>query len=422
MPYAKDPRIAVSPTMPVPPAILYLTYDGVLDPLGQSQVLPYLIGLARHRRILLLSFEKDARAVDSVACTATRRRLEAAGILWFPRRYHQTPTIPATCFDIAVGAMSALWISFRYRASILHARSLLPAIMALPSKLILGAKLLFDIRGFWVDCRAEQGAWPKDSLTHRTLKLLESLAYSKCDAITTLTRRASGIIKTRPELGGKRTLVATITTCTDLDSFCPTPQRPRGKGVLTVGYVGSVGPLYMFSQTLDCFRAIDRASPGAQLLVVNQGSHREIWEDIDKKGINRSQVEVRAARRDEVPEQIRRMDIGLCFVLPTPSMAAAAPTKIGEYLACGVPVVANTQPGDLEELFRDPRIGAGIRDFTPAEFVRAANHALSLTRIETTAIACRATAERLFSLSRGVACYAAVYRAMEAGDKSGKSV
>ena len=39
---------------------LYLSYDGISDPLGQSQVLPYLKGLARlGHKIHLISFEKN---------------------------------------------------------------------------------------------------------------------------------------------------------------------------------------------------------------------------------------------------------------------------------------------------------------------------------------------------------------------------
>src|SRR5688500_3495796 len=42
--------------------ILYLSYDGMTDPLGQSQVLPYLGGLAKAgHRIALVSFEKPDR-------------------------------------------------------------------------------------------------------------------------------------------------------------------------------------------------------------------------------------------------------------------------------------------------------------------------------------------------------------------------
>ena len=38
--------------------ILYLSYDGMTDPLGQSQVLPYLAGLSKKGfRFHLISFE-----------------------------------------------------------------------------------------------------------------------------------------------------------------------------------------------------------------------------------------------------------------------------------------------------------------------------------------------------------------------------
>ena len=40
------------------PSVLYITYDGLMEPLGQSQVLAYLERLAPGRRIHLLSCEK----------------------------------------------------------------------------------------------------------------------------------------------------------------------------------------------------------------------------------------------------------------------------------------------------------------------------------------------------------------------------
>ena len=39
--------------------VLYLSYDGLTDPLGQSQVLPYIIGLgAKGFEFIIISFEK----------------------------------------------------------------------------------------------------------------------------------------------------------------------------------------------------------------------------------------------------------------------------------------------------------------------------------------------------------------------------
>ena len=39
--------------------ILYLTYDGIFDPLGQSQILPYLINISKEYKVHLVSFAKN---------------------------------------------------------------------------------------------------------------------------------------------------------------------------------------------------------------------------------------------------------------------------------------------------------------------------------------------------------------------------
>ena len=46
------------------PAILYVSYDGMLEPLGQSQVLAYLERLADGYEVNLLSFEKPSDTLD----------------------------------------------------------------------------------------------------------------------------------------------------------------------------------------------------------------------------------------------------------------------------------------------------------------------------------------------------------------------
>ena len=57
--------------------ILYLTRNGLLEPLGQSQILPYMKGLSSIASITLVSFEKpadsaDLQALSSVQCQCQR--------------------------------------------------------------------------------------------------------------------------------------------------------------------------------------------------------------------------------------------------------------------------------------------------------------------------------------------------------------
>jgi hypothetical protein len=139
--------------------VLYISYDGMLEPLGQSQVLAYFKRLAADRRIHLISFEKS----DDWANTPERQRIAqdiaAAGIVWHPLRYHKRPTAVATAWDIACGITLGLWLVLRYRLALVHARSYVPAVMALALKRLTGVKFLFDIRGFWADAMVVSGLY-----------------------------------------------------------------------------------------------------------------------------------------------------------------------------------------------------------------------------------------------------------------------
>ena len=79
--------------------VLFVSYNGMLDPLGQTQVLPYLRELAKRGvRFTLLSFERAVAftAEGAAKCEELRRGLEAQGIEWHWLRYHQRPSIPAS--------------------------------------------------------------------------------------------------------------------------------------------------------------------------------------------------------------------------------------------------------------------------------------------------------------------------------------
>ena len=83
--------------------VVYVTYDGLLNQLGATQVLPYVEGLAdRGVAFTLISFEKRER--DSAdARAALAQRLAARRIRWIPLRYRKRPRVPATLLDSIVG-------------------------------------------------------------------------------------------------------------------------------------------------------------------------------------------------------------------------------------------------------------------------------------------------------------------------------
>ena len=107
------------------PRVLFISYDGMLEPLGQSQVLPYVRGLAaRGAVITVLSFEKWADGKRRGRLQSLQAELDAIGIRWIPLWYHKWPTLLATGFDVFVGLVTACRIVTRERVPmnrLLHA-------------------------------------------------------------------------------------------------------------------------------------------------------------------------------------------------------------------------------------------------------------------------------------------------------------
>jgi hypothetical protein len=89
-----------------PKRVLFISYNGMLDPLGQTQVIPYLRELAKHGvQFTLLSFERPAAFTGEGARRRDelREELSEQGIEWHWLRYHQHPSVPATIYDVIAG-------------------------------------------------------------------------------------------------------------------------------------------------------------------------------------------------------------------------------------------------------------------------------------------------------------------------------
>ncbi|MDT9599692.1 glycosyltransferase [Sphingosinicella rhizophila] len=400
------------------PAILYISYDGMLEPLGQSQVLAYLEMLSDRYPIRLISFEKKEDWCRREEREAVRMRIEAAGIAWIPLRYHKTPTAPATAFDILAGAFVALYQVLRHRIAIVHARSYVAATMALLVKRVTGTKFLFDMRGFWADERIDAGLWPADSRLYRFAKRLEKRFLMAADHVVTLTQASAREIGTFPYLQGRKPAIAVIPTCADLDRFNrvgnarPTP--------FTFGFVGAAGTWSLFDQVLACFRQLIEVEPEARLLVVNRGEHAFIRERIGASGIDPERIELVTADHREMPLLLSRISAGAAVRRQAYSQIACAPTKLAEYLGCGIPCLANEGIGDVKAILEEAKVGIVLKDFSDEEVRSGMKALVALSREPDIAARCRTAAQRHFSLESGVAAYGEIYDRLAVSRRAGR--
>ncbi len=395
-------------------AVLYVSYDGMLEPLGQSQVLAYLEQLARARPIHLLSFEKTEDWTDATARANLQSRMDIAGIRWHPRRYHKRPTSVATAWDISVGTLCALWLVLRHRIGIVHARSYVAGVMAWVVTGLTGASFVFDMRGFWADERVDGGLWPREGRMYKLAKWFERKFLLGADHVVSLTHAGLREMQAFDYLQGRMPPVTVIPTCADLQRFQPARvDNAESVPGFVLGYVGSAGTWYLFDALVACFAQLRKLRPDARLLIINRNEHGYIRKCLAAGGIPAQVVELRAATHEEVPAQMARMHATAFFIKPVFSKQASAPTKLGEFLGCGIPCLSNTGVGDMAEILESARVGVAVDAFDAATLEQGLRRMLALLGEPGIRQRCVETAQNEFSLEQGVARYRGIYSALE---------
>ena len=400
------------------PAVLYLSYDGVLEPLGESQVVSYLERLAADHAITLLSFEKPDDAADQARVAAMASRLAERQIEWVPLRYHKRPPVLSTALDAIAGIVRARRIARSRGIQIIHARGYVPALIALGARGAGPAAFLFDMRGFWVDEKVEAGHWAPGGMLYRLGKWWERRFYAAADAIVSLT--AAGV-HAIPQLGVQlpaEVPVVVIPTCADLRRFSPGPKdaalasRLGLTGAPVIGCVGTMGNWYLRQEMIDCLSAFAASWPALRILIVTRDDRDALRADLERAGVPGERLAITRASFEEMPRDIRLVDAGVFFIKPTFAKRASAATKMAEFLGCGVPVVINDGVGDSGAIVRDGRVGLVLSTLDAQAFAAAATAARAMIADPAMPERCRRVAIDVFDLEAGAVKYRRLYNGL----------
>lgn len=370
------------------PRVFYVSYDGAQEPLGRSQVLPYLVRLAREFEITLISFEK------SPPSDAFTQELARAGISWLPLRYHRRPPVLSTVLDVLAGRSALVRATRVSRPAIVHVRSYVPALIALLARSRTGGKLLFDIRGFWADERVEGGLWRPGGILYRIAKRCERRFFAAADAVVTLTQ--ASVLPIRSWLGDRKVPIEVIPTCVEIERFEGRPQRPGGAHAV---WCGSLGTWYRF----------DLAPLVAEALSLPLTVFTRQVEQA-RSALADSRSAVRCVAPEHVSQELFAGDLGLCLYRSAYSRIASAPTRFAEHLAAGMPVVVTRGIGDLEQLVESHRVGVVLHGEDSVAIATAAREMAELRADPGLTERCQRLARDQFDINLGAARYAMLYR------------
>lgn len=399
--------------------VLYLSYTGLAEPLGQSQILGYLRGLSGQHQVTLVTFEKPADRADAITMKALRACCAEHGIRWVARRYHHRPRLSATVFDLVVMSWTALRQARAGKSELVHARGYIPAFAALLLKRGFGLAFIFDMRAFWPEEMVTAGRLERNSLLFRLLGWGERLCLRQADAVVSLTHAAVEHLKREHGGGLAHTRFAVIPTCVDLDRFRREPAQ-RAAGPPAIGSIGSVlSGWFRLDWLMAFFRACTRTWPDARFRVVTRDAPAGIAAAAGRAGIGSERLVVEARTPSEMPQALAALDAVAMFFAPAISEIARCPTRMGEALASGLPIIANSGVGDVSEIIRRHNVGVLVEDASAPSMRRAAGELRRLLDDPELPARCRKAAETWFSLAAGVEAYHALYSGIAASKAVG---
>lgn len=397
--------VSIASAMMVAVRVIYVSYDGALDPLGASQVVPYLLGLAKAGvAVALISFEKPAAWAQAEERDRLRNRLEGSGIRWRPLRYHKRPRLAGTLRDIISGSRTIAGEATRLNPTVVHCRGEIATVMARLAHLAPPTRLLYDVRGFFGDERIESGSWRRGGIVDRAVRWIEAKNLEHADGAVVLTRHAAEELRRRrPALSRLRV----IPTCADVSMFRPhaTSERPE----FGLVYSGSLGTWYMAEEMVAFARSAARVVAGRTLFLTPQP---ELLGRLESTG---DWAEIRAVEPGHVAGWLRRATALFFFIRPIPSKRASCPTKFAEALASGLPVICNRGIGDLDDIVEREGVGVLVDGFCEAAYTSAAGRLRRLLQDPDLSARCRRLAESRYSLDLGVDVYRTLYDEMVTG-------
>ena len=100
--------------------IIYITYDGILENIGHSQVTSYIIKLSRINKINLISFEKDEYLENKNNFIKIKNELISNNISWKYFKYHNKPYLFGTLYNIIIVFYYLLRLNLKSNNYIYH--------------------------------------------------------------------------------------------------------------------------------------------------------------------------------------------------------------------------------------------------------------------------------------------------------------
>jgi glycosyltransferase involved in cell wall biosynthesis len=405
--------------------ILYISYDGMTDQLGQSQVIPYLKELTKlgDFNFVLLSCEKKEMFIKNKE--VVEAVLKDFSITWHPQIYHKSPPVLSTLFDIWKLYRNAKKLHKIHHFKFLHCRSYISSLIGLEFKRKYRIPFIFDMRGFWADERVDGKLWnlrnPIFKIIYNYFKKKETQFLHESSSIISLTEAGKNEILKWKNITITPDKIKIIPCCVDLEHFSDKTldvkliEKTKSKNnigekdfILT--YLGAIGTWYMLPEMLFFFYLLQQQKKECKFLfIAPTDAHSLILEEARKNNVPSEKLILIHAQRKEVPSILSLSNYSIYFILPAYSKISSSPTKQAEIMAMGIPSITNKGIGDTENIITNSNAGLITEDFSDNSFQKIIKKIIE-GDVLTSKNEIRNGAVQYYSLDSGAKKYFKIYK------------
>ena len=315
--------------------VTYLSVDSIQEGVGSSQITPLVLGLAmKGKTVCLITFEKVKPPNELL------EKFSKAGVVWIVKDFGKPGAIGG------IIRLNSLRRSIP-NSLVIHGRSDIATAAGIWSR--IKAPVLWDVRSLWSDQRLLIGTAGWSRITARGARVLEDVAAKNSVAMSTLTAAVVPILEDRH----KRIPMIrdVIPTCVQTSKFLPSPMP---KGQITCLLSGTFNNYYDIDRTREILEVL-RKKINIRIIWARAGES-----PLEMLGVGEDVII--SASHSEMPKIVRESHFGIaiCKHDGLDSLSAAVPTKIGEFLASGRPVIVSSGIGDLDQMLSSTKTGVII--------------------------------------------------------------
>jgi glycosyltransferase involved in cell wall biosynthesis len=229
--------------------------------------------------------------------------------------------------------------------------------VALPFARYLDLPWIVDIRDIWIDGSVSLGFISEGGVAERLSRTYRKYELGMASLVTVTTDETVNVLETEYAVD---TPIEVVPNGVDIDTF--KPREDAENEDLVMIYTGTIGHAQALEPCVKAMALIEDEK--LTFRIVGEGDLRGKLEGIvAERGIE-ARVEFQGlVPREEVPDILSKATIGIAPIRADESLRYAVPTKLYEYMACALPVIAVGE-GAIERLV-EVSDGGVVADDTP---------------------------------------------------------